>query len=389
MNSIFVLSLILIIIYFLINKPNNQENFVQVKSNSHSPSSNARTIKPIQVTSQYKPPQNQSQRDDWVSNPFNSPNISPKLINPSDDLPGTAKRNFEDTPNKKNIPNKKNTSVSTLYSDEPKEESLNSILSNQLNPKSLRPKSGHLIRPIEIDSSPSSNTRAEKPYMTMPTPQANSEYLDYATVPMPNETDSEAGIFSNQETNSMEYPQEMGTYPQEMGTYPQEMGTYPQEMETNSQEMGTYSSLPETSNKPRNQSETSNKPRNQSEASNKPKNQSETSNKPRNQSETPNTSYNTDIAKKLIKKAAQLSAISTEGDDPVLSVQKANYAIGYFDALQDIMSESEIKKLVNIDLDKFTKELKNMQNFNITNVKMKCPSLASDKKYLLDIAKNL
>lgn len=332
MNSIFILSLILFVIYFLINNSNNQENFVQVKSTSHSPSSNAKTIKPIQVTSQYKPPQNQSQRDDWVSNPFNSPNIAPKLINQSDDLPGTAKRNFEDSP-------KNNTLTSVLNKNEPTEKSLNSVLSKQANPKSLRPESGHLIRPIELDASPSSNTPADKPYLMEQTPQANSEYLDYATVPMPNETNYEARMFSNQETNSIGY----------------------------SQEMGTITSLPKTTTS-----------------------LSETTNyKPINETVLSNKSYNTDIAKKLIKKAAQLSVISTQGDDPVLSVQKANYAIGYFDALQDIMSESEIKNLVNIDLDKFTKELKNIQNFNITNMKMKCPSLSSDKKYLLDIAKNL
>jgi hypothetical protein len=98
---------------------------------------------------------------------------------------------------------------------------------------------------------------------------------------------------------------------------------------------------------------------------------------------------NKDIAKKLIKKAASLSVISTQNFDPVTSVQKANYAIGYLDALRDIMSDSEIKNLVNIDLNKFTDELVKIQSHNIMNMTDKCPSLSTDKKYLLDIVSNL
>ena len=98
---------------------------------------------------------------------------------------------------------------------------------------------------------------------------------------------------------------------------------------------------------------------------------------------------NKDIAKKLIKKAASLSVISTQNTDPVSSVQKANYAIGYLDALRDIMSDSEIKNLVNIDLNKFTGELVKIQNNNIMNMTNKCPNLSTDKNYLLDIVTNL
>ena len=95
------------------------------------------------------------------------------------------------------------------------------------------------------------------------------------------------------------------------------------------------------------------------------------------------------IAKKLIKKAAQLSVISTQSDDPIQSFQKANYAIGYLDALQDIMSDAEITNLVNIDLDKFRNELNKVQSHNISSVKLRCPSLSTDKRYLLDIATKL
>ena len=53
------------------------------------------------------------------------------------------------------------------------------------------------------------------------------------------------------------------------------------------------------------------------------------------------------------------------------------------------MSDSEIKNLVNIDLNKFTGELVKIQNNNIMNMTNKCPNLSTDKNYLLDIVTNL
>lgn len=305
--------MVLVILYYLFNKINQKENFVRTQTSSHS--SKVGVIKPIQVSSYYKSPQKTSQtffeRDNWITNPTNSPNISPKLIDSSTNSV-VSSGNFEDSTKSLN---------SVLNKNQSNDRNLKMILeeNSKYNYKGLRPTAGHLIRPIEIDSNPSSKTLVEKPYLTTETVLANSEYLDYASVP--NELKYNSVIF--QEGLSENQPQNLGNI-------------------TNSPDYNAKSS-----------------------------------------------SYNTEIAKKLIKKAAQLSVISTQTDDPVVSVQKANYAIGYFDALQDIMSETEIKNLVNIDLEKFTKELVNIQNFNITNMKMKCPSLSEDKKYLLNIATNL
>jgi len=318
MNTIFILLILLVILYFSFNNL-NQENFVQVKSN-YNPNKNSKMIKPIQVTNKYIPSTKTYDRDDWVSNPKNSPNIAPNLIQPKDDLPGTSdytrtgsypsssNNNFEQA-NNKDLPRPK-----IIYP-----ESENEQQAKKSNPKNIRQSSGQLIRPLELDSSPSSEYPPEKPYVTGETPQPNSEYLDYANVPISNTPNYEINVI--QENNKMDIIDSLQNGPELV-------------IET---EFNDKNKL-------------------------------------------------TDIAKKLIKKAAQLSVISTQSDDPIQSVQKANYAIGYLDALQDIMTDAEISNLVDIDLNKFRRELNKVQTHNISSVKLRCPSLSSDKKYLLDIA---
>lgn len=304
MNSILIIFLLLIIIYFLSKNNTKQEYFVQVKSN-YNPNKNSKMIKPIQVTNQYKPPNNLSSRDDWVSNPKNSPNIAPVLINPSDDLPGSETNNFEQA-NNKDLPRPK-----IIYPE-----------SKKSNPKNMRLNSGHLIRPIELDASPSSENPPEKPYVTKESPQSYSEYLNYANLPIDASSNYEVDVI--QENNKLDIITGDPNDPNLI-------------IETEFNDKNKLSN----------------------------------------------------IAKKLIKKAAQLSVISTQSDDPILSVQKANYAIGYLDALQDIMTDAEITNLVNIDLNKFRRELNKVQYHNISSVKLRCPSLSTDKRYLLDIATKL
>ena len=276
MNSVLIFLLLLIIIMFFITNSGNSERFVQVQNNSHS--SYVPTIKPIQVTNNYNPPQTQSFRDDWISNPKNSPNIASHLINSSDDLPGTATRNFEDSEKKQS-----------------KDKSLISALNNKQNSKGIRPGSGHLFRPVELDSSPSSNTQSEKPYLTTPIPQSNTKYLDYgASSKILNQ---EIINYKNSELSSVE------------------------------------------------------------------------------------------IAKKLIKKAAELALNAIQTNDSDLSVQNADYSLAYLEILQDLMSDSEIKSQVNIDLDKFTRELKKIQEHNTLDLEFL--DISSDKNYLLDITSRL
>jgi len=107
---------------------------------------------------------NNFDRDAPVINPIYT-NIIPKLLSSSNNLnlPGQSNGKFENQFNytNKNIINKKSKSKLNL------------------NPKALRENSGHLIRPIEIDYSPSINSCIEKPYIFNNYSHIQSKFLEY------------------------------------------------------------------------------------------------------------------------------------------------------------------------------------------------------------------
>jgi hypothetical protein len=139
-----------------------KENYVQIKS-GYNINKNSGIIKPIQVTNNYSQMVKNYDRDDPVLNPHYSPNIIPKLLLSSNNLylPGQSNGEFEQSD--------KSQSNKSQFDE----------IKSTINKKSIRANSGQLIRPIELDSSPSINSQIEKPYISKNFPQANSEYLEY------------------------------------------------------------------------------------------------------------------------------------------------------------------------------------------------------------------
>jgi len=313
MNSIVILLVILVIASFILYNSPSQENFVQVKSD-YNINKNPPMIKPIQVTPSYNQTVKIYDRDAPVTDPHYSPNIIPNLLSSSANLnlPGQSNGQFEQSNN-----NVKTNKISTTSTNQ--------------NPKAIRPESGHLIRPIELDSSPSVNTQVEKPYLNKDYPQAYSEYLEYTNV-IPSSSNYAEGIFSDQEENKISFGQ----------------------IKSNTR----------------------------MEISNLMLKSINTENKI-------NDINNEDIAKKIIKKAALLSITSLNNVNSINSVKTANYAVGYLKMLRDIMSDSEISSLVNIDLQKFGDELEKIQKSNTEKITLKCSNSSTDKKYLLEIAAKL
>ena len=168
MNSIVILLFFLLIIIYLFNNC-PQEKFVQVKSNYNINKNNFIT-KPVQLSLEHNQTVKKYDRDDPVFNPKYSPNIIPDLMTSSANLylPGQSNGLFEQSYNKHNT-NYKQPSIQIL-----------SPSTNNTNLKAIRPSSGHLIRPIELDYTPSINTQVEKPFLTKKTLQAYSKFLDYA-----------------------------------------------------------------------------------------------------------------------------------------------------------------------------------------------------------------
>jgi hypothetical protein len=193
------------------------------------------------------------------------------------------------------------------------------------NFQSARPESGHSIKPIEIDYDPSSNVPIEKPYLTKEYPQAYSKFLEYGNP----EISKQQPLIQNKQMS--------------------------------------ISNIMFKSTNTENKNE-----------------------------QTQFDLSNEDIAKKIIKRAAELSLESMESmesvesmesmtnTDPVSSMKKANYAVGYLNMLKDTMSDFEIQNSANIDLYEFSAELEQIQKSSTEKIQPHCKNLSADKQYLMN-----
>ena len=59
-----------------------------------------------------------------------------------------------------------------------------------------------------------------------------------------------------------------------------------------------------------------------------------------------------DIIRKLIRQASRWSTASEQDNSPMIAVLHASYGAGYFWALKDIASDSDIKIASNVDINK-------------------------------------
>ena len=96
----------------------------------------------------------------------------------------------------------------------------------------------------------------------------------------------------------------------------------------------------------------------------------------------------TDKAKKrkriqtLIRQTARWTTASTQDNNPMIAVLHANYGAGYLWALKDVFSEDEIKKAVNIDLDRLKREVIQAQDIATKRMIQLCPKYGPKKSYL-------
>jgi hypothetical protein len=134
---------------------NDYESYIQVQS-SYPRNTNVSIIKPSQFD-KYIPPTDSYERDDPVLH-INSQMISPLIDVNTTNLINHLNGTFEQSDNKK---------IQKKY---------NNYYTN--HSKTIRPLSGYLMRPIEIDSSPSNNNN-NKAYITIPQSQSYSKYLQY------------------------------------------------------------------------------------------------------------------------------------------------------------------------------------------------------------------
>jgi len=89
---------------------------------------------------------------------------------------------------------------------------------------------------------------------------------------------------------------------------------------------------------------------------------------------------------KLIRQTARWSTAASQDDNPVIAVLHANYAAGYLWALKDIATDEEINNASNIEMQKFQKNIVDIQDKTNKKLVELCPNfIKTDNRYLSKI----
>ena len=76
---------------------------------------------------------------------------------------------------------------------------------------------------------------------------------------------------------------------------------------------------------------------------------------------------------KLVRQSARYAVAAQQDESPVIAILHANYATGYFYALKEFASESQIHNATGIDVEKFKEHIINVQDMVTRKTSEKCP----------------
>ena len=94
-----------------------------------------------------------------------------------------------------------------------------------------------------------------------------------------------------------------------------------------------------------------------------------------------------EIIKTLVRQTSRWSAAALQDKSPLIAVLHANYGAGYLWALKDVATADQIKRVTNIDLLKFEKEITSIQDKVTKNAIHVCPEYnPTNNVYLSKIA---
>ena len=79
---------------------------------------------------------------------------------------------------------------------------------------------------------------------------------------------------------------------------------------------------------------------------------------------------------KLVRQSARYAVAAQQDESPVIAILHANYATGYFYALKEFASESQIHNATGIDVKKFKEHIINVQDMVTRKTSEKCPEFA-------------
>lgn len=92
------------------------------------------------------------------------------------------------------------------------------------------------------------------------------------------------------------------------------------------------------------------------------------------------------LINKLVRQTARWATAASQDDNPVIEVLHANYAAGYLWALKDIATNKDIENATKIDMNKFQKNVVDIQDKANKKLVKLCPNfIKTDNIYLAKI----
>jgi len=96
--------------------------------------------------------------------------------------------------------------------------------------------------------------------------------------------------------------------------------------------------------------------------------------------------FHNKLINKLVRQTARWATAASQDDNPVIEVLHANYAAGYLWALKDIATNKDIEYVTKIDMNKFQKNVVDIQDKANKKLVKLCPNfIKTDNIYLAKI----
>jgi|TARA_B100001093_G_C26496841_1_gene871483 hypothetical protein len=96
--------------------------------------------------------------------------------------------------------------------------------------------------------------------------------------------------------------------------------------------------------------------------------------------------FHNKLINKLVRQTARWATAASQDDNPVIEVLHANYAAGYLWALKDIATNKDIENVTKIDMNKFQKNVVDIQDKANKKLVKLCPNfIKTDNIYLAKI----
>ena len=96
--------------------------------------------------------------------------------------------------------------------------------------------------------------------------------------------------------------------------------------------------------------------------------------------------FHNKLINKLVRQTARWATAASQDDNPVIEVLHANYSAGYLWALKDIATNKDIENATKIDMNKFQKNVVDIQDKANKKLVKLCPNfIKTDNIYLAKI----